>query len=195
MKLVISSLAIVTSLLGVGACTMDDESPEVDLSTLELRSDFEVVIVEPDTARGPRLADRDLRAKGSPADLSFADDHFIGGASTARGASESADPRPTFAGQELESIAGLRTWRGYPVEQRDLPTYEGHELEPDADLPTFEGHELGSEADLPQQLDDPCMCTGEACLRDWVDSHIGCDVCAVFVCEGTMGPHACNSCN
>ncbi|HUP21323.1 MAG TPA: hypothetical protein VNB06_00105 [Thermoanaerobaculia bacterium] len=165
MKHVISSLAIVTSLLGAGACTVDDESPDLDLATLELRSDFEVIIVEPATDRGPRLADSDLQAKASP---SFADDHFVGGAGSAHEVPASGDARPTFPGYEL----------GF-----------------DRDLPTYEGHELGSETGQPQPLDDPCTCTGEACLRSWVEANIGCDVCAVFVCDGALGPHACNSCN
>lgn len=178
MKHVLSSLAIVTLLLGAGACTMDDESPDVDLSALELRSDFEVIIVQPATPRDPSLAASDLPAKAGPGALSFGSRHYIGGASSALAAEDAPAPDLAFPGHPLDT-----RW-----------TQQANPLDTAGDRPIYEGHELSTSTDLPQQLDDPCLCTGADCLRDWVDANVGCDVCAVFVCGGDVNPHACNAC-
>jgi len=40
----------------------------------------------------------------------------------------------------------------------------------------------------------PCACDGPTCVQNWVDANLGCNLCAVFVCEGP-NVHACNNCN
>ena len=42
--------------------------------------------------------------------------------------------------------------------------------------------------------DDPCTCTTVECLEAWVDDHLGCDVCAGFVCDAAPADHACSAC-
>lgn len=40
---------------------------------------------------------------------------------------------------------------------------------------------------------NPCNCTDDECLRQWVDDNLGCNVCAVFTC-GDRLPHSCAPC-
>ncbi len=40
----------------------------------------------------------------------------------------------------------------------------------------------------------PCSCDGPACVQTWVDQNLGCDICAVFVCDGSPNVHACSHC-
>lgn len=45
----------------------------------------------------------------------------------------------------------------------------------------------------PRSEYDPCACHTPACLQEWVDSNLGCDVCAVVVCGDDIS-HICNLC-
>jgi hypothetical protein len=157
---------------------MEDETPDVDVASLDLRSDYEVIIVQPTNPRKPTLAVGDLPAKASPADLSFGDDHFVGGARQI-----APEPSPSVIAPEHEFDTRWHQAVGTLVDDTrpnfpDQQTLPIDEAQPSDQLP---------------ELDDPCLCTGQACLTGWVDANIGCDVCAVFVC-GETTPHACNSC-
>jgi hypothetical protein len=83
---------------------------------------------------------------------------------------------------------------------------EGPRLEPDtaelsADLapyvvvspkPSMMSHAAGlPSSGLP---DDPCDCATPACLHEWVEHNVGCDVCLTFVCDGDQTAHVCASC-
>jgi len=39
-----------------------------------------------------------------------------------------------------------------------------------------------------------CDCDSTECLEDWIDRHLGCDVCATFICSDDYKPGACNMC-
>lgn len=41
---------------------------------------------------------------------------------------------------------------------------------------------------------NPCGCDGDKCREQWVAHHLGCGVCAVFVCGEGVNPDACNMC-
>src|SRR5688572_66595 len=58
---------------------------------------------------------------------------------------------------------------------------------------------IADDADDPSgepepDLDDPCACTDETCLQQWMRDHGYCDQCAVFACD-TGEYHACTLCN
>lgn len=40
----------------------------------------------------------------------------------------------------------------------------------------------------------PCSCETAACLQEWADLNLGCDVCVSVVCDGEPGPHVCHAC-
>lgn len=45
----------------------------------------------------------------------------------------------------------------------------------------------------PTPPSGPCTCDGPACIDAWVNEHLGCGVCAVFVCGGGH-VHGCSVC-
>ena len=45
----------------------------------------------------------------------------------------------------------------------------------------------------PEPIVDPCDCSNESCLQDWVSEGFGCDVCVALTC-GDEHNHVCNSC-
>jgi hypothetical protein len=47
---------------------------------------------------------------------------------------------------------------------------------------------------LPDQEPGVCECTGHACMEDWVDSNLGCDLCVAVECPGVGTEHVCVSC-
>ena len=47
---------------------------------------------------------------------------------------------------------------------------------------------------LPDQAPGVCECTGHACMEDWVDSNLGCDLCVAVRCPGVQTEHVCVSC-
>ena len=47
---------------------------------------------------------------------------------------------------------------------------------------------------LPDQAPNVCECTGQACMEDWVDSNLGCDLCVAVRCPGVAPEHICVSC-
>ena len=40
----------------------------------------------------------------------------------------------------------------------------------------------------------PCNCDGPICVESWVEDNLGCNVCAVFLCDGAPTVHACHVC-
>jgi hypothetical protein len=68
-----------------------------------------------------------------------------------------------------------------------LPKPQQREL-PERDIPDTRREVVEEES-----AKDPCRCDGLSCLEEWVADNLGCNVCAVFVCDGgNLG--ACNPC-
>lgn len=93
-----------------------------------------------------------------------------------------------MVGCAVEDVAPLpqdSTVVAFPVDRS--PSYEQVLVEPGAD------RQAGEALDAPS--DDPCACDTVDCMAAWVDGHLGCDVCAGFVCDDAPAEHVCNPCD
>lgn len=53
---------------------------------------------------------------------------------------------------------------------------------------------LGGAQPAGELPEDPCDCGTPACLHDWLELNVGCDVCLTFVCAGEPSAHVCVAC-
>lgn len=194
-KLLLASLMSALSLAAVGCIDHDEPSVDPELvESIERQSGFDVILVD-GPALPAALVDEDAETavlgNAGPSDAPRA---HVGG----------ADDRSDFDGvsDELartgyQPMSSSLAHAGYSEIRRPLarPGFEAIERDDRAGFSVDQIDAVpGLEATAGDAPADPCDCAGESCRRDWVDANLGCNVCAVFVCDGDNTPHACNAC-
>lgn len=192
----------------LAACTEQATYVPEDLESLGFPEDMEVIIYEPpqtsasvDIRADKQLAEPDQAATGQD---------FIDGMHT-RNDDPSTDFIDGMDTRYSDKEATDATYGHQTVPQEDLRVLDDYDAPlgspstHDTDLPALSTNDDGT-YDAPRDiqqtgdnytdtlaLEDPCLCQGQSCLRDWIDENIGCDVCVAFMCgEATLG--ACAVC-
>ena len=198
--------AVATAMLMAPLAACGDNDGQADLQSLSFPDGMEVIVWEPPSTS----ASVDLRADemlGDHAQGISTQDMLdaMGGRHNGSGTQDMLDAigQRTAAPEAQDSPIGHQSKPAalsrLDSESTTLPAPVVHgdspELADDDDL-------YNAPADLPQTgddyntslpLEDPCMCEGQQCLTDWIDSNVGCDVCVAFMCgQNTIG--ACAVC-